>query len=531
VDVNCKTGNHWQREKRSVMRLYIVSQKGERLYCTGTLLNQAVDADRKKPYVLTANHCISTPEEAQRTTFVFGFENENCNGNAPSLEPAGILGSTLLAAKRELDFTLLEINSNIPAANRPYYAGWTASSDAPEKSVGIHHPQGDIKKIAVTNQPLITGTFSDAHANLYCDNEAHWIVRRWNDGVTEEGSSGSAIFDNEHRVVGLLSGGAAVCSNPVNDYYSKFSRQWNSYTSKAESLKPWLNPDNKSVVSVWGYDPLSPYEGSCDTLGNIGKNENKVLIESNEWGYLTSQNNRHWISFAEKINNDTVAKIIGMEVHVAKAPNEGFKVRFTVWSGTDFPVRTLYTKEMTVTADYHNYPFHIYFDKTLEITGNYFIGYSLEYLNEQDIFAAYQSENRSYSGMPSMYVEESQGLWMSLEDYLPPIYSSLGVRAIGRFGKPSVTYPPMSRDMNIIFQPGDNIIKVYFNDPAATVKLECYDTSGKQMSLNELSRHPVKFGESILLQVELNVEHLTPGLYMIQAFDNNKKRAGKFIKL
>jgi hypothetical protein len=65
VDINCKTGNHWQREKRSVVRLETITRTGNTIrtqYCTGTLVNQAVETGRKKPYILTANHCISTGE-------------------------------------------------------------------------------------------------------------------------------------------------------------------------------------------------------------------------------------------------------------------------------------------------------------------------------------------------------------------------------------------------------------------------------------------------------------------------------------
>lgn len=529
VDIKCKTGNHWQREERSVVRLETIKKDGVG-WCTGTLVNQAVEANRKKPYILTAYHCIQNDIMAQSTTFVFQYEKEYCDGNSVPL-PVGIAGSSLVATKMELDFSLLEISDNISNENRPFYAGWTTSNDVPHKVTGIHHPQGDVKKISVANQPLISASFSSPIDNLFCDKDVHWKVSRWDEGVTEAGSSGSPIFDVSHRIVGLLSGGIAVCLNPINDYYSRFNKQWDKYPLATESLKPWLNPDNKPITSLWGYDPVTSFEGQCDTLRNIGKNETKTLINSSGWGYLTSQNDHDWQSFAELIRNDTIAKIIGLEVLVAKVPDEGANVRFSVWTGTDFPVVELYTKEVMVTADYANYPLHVYFDKPLTVTGNFFIGYSLDYDDSFSAFAVFQSEMRLYNGIPSMFVKENNGVWMSLNEKTPPLYTSLGISAIGRFGKPVQPFQANSCELMIVNNAGNNNIFVYFENSETAVKIDCFDISGKQMPLYEINRYNVMMGENIFVQLELNIEHLLPGMYLIQTINNNKRCAGKFVKI
>lgn len=533
VDISCKTGNHWQREKRSVVRLETITPRGTQ-YCTGTLVNQAVESDRKKPYILTANHCISTEELAQRTTFVFGYEKPYCRGATPTV-PAGITGSNLVAAKRELDFTLVEMSANVTDAQLPYYAGWTASSATPQSVACIHHPQGKVKKISVENDPLLTGTFSDPATKLNCDKDAHWIVRQWEEGITEQGSSGSPIFDASHRIAGTLTGGGnAICSKPINDYFSKFSKQWNAYYSDndfSESLKPWLDPDNKGVTSLWGYDPIASYEDRCDTLGNIGSNETKILIRSGAWGYLTGHNDLYRIGFAEKIRNDTVANIIGMEADIAKVDEKGSKVQFTIWRGTDFPVTPLYVKDTIVPPDYSSYPMHVYFDKTLQVTGDFFIGYSLKYNNPIDTFAVYQSAKRPYAGLSCMYVEEYNGFWMPLSDEIPPTYSSLGVRVMGRFGKQTQPDQPSYQNLKIVFQPDNPVVFVYLEASQITAKVECYDTSGKRLLINEVSRNMVMYDETIYLQVELDVSSLLPGMYLIQAFNKKKKLSGKFVKL
>jgi hypothetical protein len=75
----------------------------------------------------------------------------------------------------------------------------------PQSAVGIHHPSGDIKKISFENQPLISTTFGS------CPPNSHWGVTDWDLGVTEGGSSGSPLYDQNHLIIGQLHGGASAC--------------------------------------------------------------------------------------------------------------------------------------------------------------------------------------------------------------------------------------------------------------------------------------------------------------------------------
>ena len=96
------------------------------------------------------------------------------------------------------------------------YAGWDVSGSTPSSAVGIHHPSGDIKKICFENNSPYQSTAGGA---------AVWWISAWEDGVTEPGSSGSPLFDQNHRIIGQLYGGAAACSGSVNngayDYYGR----------------------------------------------------------------------------------------------------------------------------------------------------------------------------------------------------------------------------------------------------------------------------------------------------------------------
>lgn len=248
VDVNCVEGDNWQDVKRSVVR--ILFNNG--YLCTGTILNNTLNDER--PYLLTANHCISTPQGAANAIFAFNYEAPYCD--APRNEYPGestnrLVGANLRATKYDvegkLDFSLLELNDDIPASFNVHFSGWSASSNPPRHVAGIHHPAGDVKKIAIDYNALQVGTFSSEY-----NENSFWRVLKWDIGVTEGGSSGSAIFNEHKQVVGDLTGGEATCDYPYNDFYSRFDLAYDKYSDSAQQLKYWLDPAHYEVRSWFG---------------------------------------------------------------------------------------------------------------------------------------------------------------------------------------------------------------------------------------------------------------------------------------
>jgi hypothetical protein len=531
VDINCKSGNHWQREKRSVVRLQTTyknkSGKTVTQSCSGVLVNQA--DKEKKPYILTAGHCVGTDEMASGTVFNFEYEKISCDDESTPIASKNISGSTLLAFKTELDFALLELSMDIPDAYRPFYAGWNLSSNAPISGTGIHHPSGDVKKIAVEKAPPISATYDDGV--LRCDYDTHWQIKRWDEGATEEGSSGSPLFDANHLLVGTLTGGDAKCSNPVNDYYSKINQQWSRYGKDDERLKTWLDPKYTGVTMLPGYDPFTKFEAVCDTLSHIGHNEPTTLIASEKWGVLTGHNDKYWTGFAELFRNDTVATIIGIETDIFKVFDEGSRVRFSIWSGSEYPLVERWGKDMLLSEEYHDFPLQIYLDGTLELRGDFFIGFSIDY-SPVDTFAVYQSVRRPYEGISSLYVNDG-GSWKPLSEETPPIFASLAIKAIGQFGK-TVDKPIADfsyQEMKVVFHPNNDIIFAYFENPAGTVSVECFDMSGRRVQVNEIGRHLVMPTENIYLQIEINSNNLPYGMYILRIKDRDKVHTGKFIRM
>ena len=227
-----------------------------------------------------------------------------------------------------------------------------------------------------------------------------------------------------------------------------------------------------------------------------------------------------------------------MEVHVAKVSEPGVDVRFAVWRGNDFPITLLESKNVRVTSEYINYKMHVFFENMIEeIEGDFFIGYILDNTSSLDTFAVYHSPLRPYSGISGMYAEDGNGIWISLEEDTQPIYTSMDVRAIGRFAKQKQPYQlPQKQELKIILQQSNNVALLLFDvdEPFASLRtatIECYDTSGKRLLyINEVNGFMNIYGEKTYMQVELDVGSLPPGIYIISMFDKNKRQSGKFLK-
>ncbi len=257
VNINCPEGDLWQKQKRGVARILLRS--GTTWFnCTGSLVNNTLE--NGAPYFLTSDHCGANASAADYLVwqFFFNYEYPGCSntGNVP--DTMVITGSTVLAkapVQGGTDFKLLQLEEDVPDYWNPYYNGWSRSSRSTEHGVGIHHPLGDAKKISTFKTEPTTATFTGGLANAFW--RIIWAETQSGHGVTEGGSSGSPIFDQDGLIIGTLTGGGASCSSPTSaDFYGKFYRHWQSNgESETTSLQPWLDPENEDSLFLFGYDP------------------------------------------------------------------------------------------------------------------------------------------------------------------------------------------------------------------------------------------------------------------------------------
>ncbi len=241
-NINCPEGDDWRNEQRAAAMILLGS--GTR-WCSGSLVNNV--RQDLTPYFLTAEHCLSSPST---WIIMFNYESPGCtNVDGPTWMT--VSGTTLRASNGFSDFALVELSEQPPDSYNVFYAGWNAFDTAADSCVAIHHPSGDIKKISF-NSDALTAT-SYLGTSIPGDN-SHWRVDNWEDGTTEPGSSGSPIYDYEHRIVGQLHGGYASCESITSDWYGKVSQSWTTGSSASSRLEDWLDPDNTGLMVLNGRD-------------------------------------------------------------------------------------------------------------------------------------------------------------------------------------------------------------------------------------------------------------------------------------
>lgn len=238
VNAICDT-SFWNFEIRSAVMLLTA---GNTRFCSGALINN-VPQDGT-PFILTANHCGAQANNI----FMFNYQSPSCTPNLDGPTTQTISGCTVRASDSPSDFALVELSSTPPSNYNVFYAGWSSINTPPTSATGIHHPAGDVKKISHDTNPLIESGYYSAGID-------HWEVLDWNSGTTEGGSSGSPLYDQNHRVVGQLHGGDAACNNDDFDFYGKFSYSWNTDPNTTKQLKFWLDPNNTGTPVMNGYDP------------------------------------------------------------------------------------------------------------------------------------------------------------------------------------------------------------------------------------------------------------------------------------
>jgi PKD repeat protein len=266
-DINSEIGKGWQDAKRSVVRIIIQRDANLLSSSTGTLVNNT--KQDSKPYILTCEHAINgwsryenyTPHVGAKYSIYF-FNYESLVIGQDGDQSQSISSATLKATKPNLDFALLELSQDIPQAYKPYYAGWELAKNPFEFAACISHPKGDVKKITKNlglNRP--NQTFNTDYG--YKEN-THFDLEGWKYGGIEGGSSGSALFNSEHRLTGTLSGGSLDCeamaaTNPWagqrSEKFEMLFHCWEDSQVPSQQLKHWLDSEGSGVTFLDGYDP------------------------------------------------------------------------------------------------------------------------------------------------------------------------------------------------------------------------------------------------------------------------------------
>jgi hypothetical protein len=415
ININCPEGMAWQNEKRAVVKLVIFGSNGTSL-CSGTLINNT--KNDAKPLLITANHCIENDYSAERSVFIFNYESRTCSLNY-ALNDNSINGGKVLSTRYENDYTLLELNSHPPISFYPYYAGWSLDSTTNlNNTAAIHHPEGKVKKITKSNEHPVTSTYVELGEPAYSQN-AFWLIPKYSIGITENGSSGCALFDLNHQLVGTLTGGdnsnLSECTKDLNDSYQKFSYSYNVDPLIGLPMKEILNPDNLQITNLPGFDPFpSPFSG-CDTLSNISNLEtpSSIAYPNENDGYYAGYNADSIFMFAEKFENTDSTYIYGIELNVQRSGTIG-NIAIQIYSGQNYPEKLEYEKLIPLSKliSYsinfiELYPF-------IAIKGNYYVAINLEYSTSDTFNLAMVKRDKENYNSAYLY-HNSQ--WISFPEY------------------------------------------------------------------------------------------------------------------
>jgi len=263
VNVNCEEGNAWQNEKKGVCQI-VSKTKNYSWCCSGALMNNT--AEDFQPYILTAAHCayeddkiLAEHQDFEQWVFYFHRELNNCSNFSLPVSYKTVTGCQLLAntgLEGGSDGMLLLLNQEIPEDYDVYYNGWDTRNIPAASGVSIHHPGGDYKKISTFTKPATTYNFMSV--NFSCEKNAHWNVifaeTANGHGVTEGGSSGSPLYNENKLVVGTLTGGSSDCNSSKNglNIYGKLNYHWDHFKNDSTRMDIWLDPGRTGLTTLRG---------------------------------------------------------------------------------------------------------------------------------------------------------------------------------------------------------------------------------------------------------------------------------------
>ncbi len=401
-DVSCVEGVN-DESRRSVAMLMI---NGSNM-CSGSLVNNS--SGDGTPYFLSAAHCFSlisanktNAELATTCVLYFNYESPHCFSNIQGTLEMSVSGSTLVAMQSSNDMLLLKLDEKPPLEYNTYYSGWNTSESVAVGVYTVHHPQGDVKKYTKSTVAPVKGTFTSSSVDL--SSNVHWIVKGWENGVTEGGSSGAPLFDSNGRIIGSLTGGyePSGCDEENRDAFYRINTVWTSRI-KTKALSPFLDPNNSGVVSM---DGAEPYEYHCSRITNY--EVGTELYESNKDEYVAGNNSLGICEYAEryKTTGGTLYGVFFIPEYGKYSEED--EVMMNVYSGEDKPEKLLYQQRVRVTdthysgssflteepSYYLSREFYLHFDTPVPVDTVFFVSVSVP-KSPKNAFGIYATKGNS----------------------------------------------------------------------------------------------------------------------------------------
>ena len=319
VNVNCSSANNYQDPVNAAAFLDMGGY-----ICSGSMINNT--NNDLTPYFLTAWHCIDG-NNSNTFRFYFNYETSSCNGNSASYGSYAYSSDLLISSGGfDPDVVLLEITDYIYPSWNVFYAGWNRSSSAPTISCGVHHPGGAPKKINFDNDQAYNSGAINWQGGGYSPAGSHWELY-WDEGGTEGGSSGSPLFDNNQRIVGVLSGGSGACGSGGSDLYGKLAKAF-----QVTNIENYLCAGGTCPTAIDGTYTAGPSEYITVETPNGGESLETGDIYNINWDSNADSN----VSIKLYINNTFSSNI------ATNTTNDGtytWSIPNSVSSGSNYKIK------------------------------------------------------------------------------------------------------------------------------------------------------------------------------------------------
>lgn len=227
-NINCL--EHREMQDRTDATVLVLVDDGTR-WMSGTLLNNTAKDER--PLLMTKQGDFSG--DPSSWVFVFDYKSKLCSPSIGGVYSKTLSGATLLATHESSATSLVELYSEPPGSWNIFFAGWSRRDLVPSMAYSMHHPEGDVMKYAVSQNIQVQ---SDGFLPT-------WQVN-WDEGTTEKGAVGCALFDQNGLVVGSFEYGDYTCQNSAAyDSYTRFSAIWSTF-------RDYLDPTEGGQTSLLG---------------------------------------------------------------------------------------------------------------------------------------------------------------------------------------------------------------------------------------------------------------------------------------
>lgn len=254
--------------------------------CSGTILN----APNGTPLLVTAGHCIGTQTDAQGMEAFFNVRTAICGANSDTRPPISVLarfpyavGQTLLSYSNlpfvdgtnptevatDLDYSLIQL-TGFPTGGEVTLAGYDPADDLATGSTvtSLSFPDRYYMQVAFG-----TAIASSQAAGSYFVNAYEIDMSADGQGRVDEGSSGSALFNSNSLMAGILST-IESCPNPLSDGSCPIG-----YTSCQAQLPfdAWYTKFSAIYPSIEVYLD-NPLPGTAAPQGTFTASPNPIVI-------------------------------------------------------------------------------------------------------------------------------------------------------------------------------------------------------------------------------------------------------------